>query len=275
MTRAPDAIVCVENGCDPEEVAVVQSEAPNNVIVVVSQQNIGFAPAVNLGMQVAIQGGADWVLLLNNDAVVEPACLDRCLSTALARPRVAAVGPAISFADRPDLLWFAGGKASSWFAVTRHKGLMHSASSPPPSSDTDFVTGCCMLVSVDAWQRVGAFREDFFAYYEDAEWCLRARESGWHCVYVGDVLCTHAVSVSAARSNGLSEITAYYMARNVLRFALDSKRLERRITRTLGVMIIWNAYFALRLMQTRKAVVTTAYIRGFLDALRGRMGPVR
>jgi len=253
----------------------VRAHSPSEVQIVSTAENIGFSPAVNLGMEVALRGGANWVLLLNNDAVVDAKCLERCLVEAQTHPRVAAVGPAIVFADRPQQLWFGGGEVSQWFAFTRHRGLLRAASTPPPSGKTDFVTGCCMLLSKAAWTAIGPFRTDFFAYYEDAEWCQRAAARGWQCRYVGEVLCTHAVGVTSARRNslGLSETTAYYLARNPLRFALETTNPVRRFTRVVGLTIVWNAYNAWRLLLAGRPNIAAAYAIGILDAWRGRMGP--
>lgn len=275
MKPPADVLICVENGCAPEDSKVVRKAAPHSTEFINSPRNIGFAAAVNLGIQKALHSGTDWVLLLNNDAVAAPGCLGRCLEDAATNIRVAAVGPAIAFTDRPDRLWFGGGQVSEWFAFTRHRGLMGSAAKPPPTGDTSFVTGCCMLISTAAWKNIGPFRSDFFAYYEDAEWCQRARASGWRCRYVGEVLCLHAVSVSSSQRNSilLSENTAYYLARNPIRFALDTTQWTHRLSRVLGLMVVWNTYNAWRLLRGRSISAVSAYVTGLVDAFRGRMGP--
>ena len=272
MTIAPDVLVCVENGCSREEVARVRAGAPPGTAVRALPTNTGFAGGVNEGMAIALAAGAEWVLLLNNDAEVEATCLERCLEEAA--PGVAVVGPAVVFADRPDRLWFAGGEVSRFFAYTRHRGLNRPKAELPPTGDTAYVSGCCALVSAAAWERLGPFRAEFFAYYEDAEWCQRARAAGWRCRYVGAALCRHAVSVSSGQraSTGLSENTAYYLARNPLRFALTSRPLALRVTRTVGVMVVWNLYNAWRLLRAGRRRVALAYLEGLRDALTGRMG---
>jgi GT2 family glycosyltransferase len=274
MTLRPDLIVCVENGSAKEGIARVRKEAPPGTALIEMQDNIGFAAAANAGVEHSLEDGAEWILLLNNDALVAPGCLARCLQEGTSHRGVAAVGPAIAFADRPDILWYGGGEMSDWFAFTRHRGLMKSALAPPPTGETAFVSGCCMLLSADAWRSIGSFRSEFFAYYEDAEWCQRARFSGWTCRYVGEVLCAHAVSVSSGRrdSLGLSETTAYYKARNPIRAALDSTSLLRRVTRLIGLLTVWNGYHALRLVQSRRRAVLVAYWKGIVDGFKGRMG---
>ncbi len=277
MQPAPDALVCVAQEFSESEMALLRAEAPPGTVVVDVDRNLGFCSAANLGMERALSLGARWVLLLNNDAKVTGNCLRVCLDEATRGDRVAVVGPAIRFSDVPDELWYAGGRHSHRFAFTQHHGLRRPAVAPPPSSDTEYIPGCCALISAEAWRELGPFRDDFFMYYEDAEWGARARAAGWRLRYVGEVLCSHAVGVSSRLrgSLGLNENTAYYLARNPLRFALDTPAPGLRISRVLGLMVVWNAYNAWRVLQSRRAAVGRAYLCGLRDGFAGRMGPRR
>jgi len=274
MTVAPDLIICVDNGSSAEDVSQLRANMPEKTVLIEVGENLGFDAANNLGMEYALSHNADWILLLNNDATVERECLSRCLAEALATPGVAIVGPAVTFADQPDLLWFGGGKVSDWFAYPRHRGLRQPAASPPPTSDVGYVAGCCALLSAEALRSVGLFRGDFFLVYGDAEWCQRARAAGWRCRYVGEVLCKHAVSASAGKrgSLGLTENSAYYEGRNPLRFALETPQTLRRLTRVTGILVVYGAFNAWRIIQSRQRAVAAAYIQGLADAFRGRMG---
>ena len=274
MTPPPDLLIRVDNGSTSLGIAPVRDSAPKGTLFVDLPTNLGFPAAVNHGMEVAISNGADWTLLLNNDATVDRPCLRRCLQEATVYSKVAAVGPAITFAGHPETLWFAGGQVSRWFAFTRHRGLMRSSANPPPSSRTDFISGCCFVVSSAAWRAIGPFRADYFMYYEDAEWCQRARAAGWQCRYVGEVLCSHAVGLSWNQpgSLGLSPNTAYYLGRNPLRFALETVPIYQRVSRVLGIITVWNVYNAVRTLQSKRISVGLAYLEGLRDAIKGRMG---
>jgi GT2 family glycosyltransferase len=274
MSPAPDLLICIENGSVDGSTAEVKEGAPESVMFIDLVENVGFAEAVNIGVQIAIAAGAEHILLLNNDATVSPDCLRKCLGEFSGQQDVAAVGPAIAFMDAPASLWFGGGLVSDWFSFSRHRGLRKPSASPPPSSDTAFVTGCCMVISGAAWTAVGPFRGELFAYYEDVDWCQRARSAGWRCRYLGEVLCLHAVSVSSATrgSLNLSPRTAYYMARNPMRVALDTKSRTRRLTRVLGLLTVWNAVLAWRLVQTGSVAAAFGCAHGLYDAFRGRMG---
>jgi GT2 family glycosyltransferase len=275
MEVPPTTLICVAQEFTPAEMQYLRAKAPKRTQIVDIDHNRGFSGGANLGVAAALEAGADWVLLLNNDATVSPSCLSRCLGETHREAAVAVVGPAIALADNPERLWYAGGQQSRYFAFTRHRGLRRPSVNLPPSSDTDYVPGCCALISAEAWCVVGPFREDYFAYYEDAEWGSRARDAGWRCRYLGELLCLHDVGVTSLQrgSLGLSENTAYYLARNPLRFALETPAVLLRASRVTGLMTIWNVYNAWRVLRSGKTSVGGSYLRGLRDALRGRMGP--
>ena len=265
----------MDNGSSSEHLAELRLGMPKDTILIELGENMGVAAANNLGMEYALDRDVEWTLLLNNDAIVDPDCLSRCITEATSSERIAVVGPAVAFADRPDVLWFAGGEVSDWFAFPRHRGLRQSAATRPPTSDTAYMSTCCALISSTAWRSAGPFRADYFMYYDDTEWCQRVRAAGWRCRYLGEVLCVHAVSASSGHrgSLGISENMAYYLARNPLRFALETKGILRRISRVIGLLTVYGAYNAGRIMQSRNPAIAKAYIQGLADAVRGQMGP--
>jgi hypothetical protein len=274
MTTPPDLIICVDNGSAPEYLAELRAGMPPGTVLIENGENLGVAAANNIGMAHAISNDVDWTLFLNNDAIVTPECLQRCLDEATSDDRIAIVGPAVTFADRPDVLWLAGGKFSEWFAYTRHRALSQPVEELPPTADVGYMPTCCALVSTRAWQQIGPVREDYFMYYEDTEWCQRARVAGWTVRYLGEILCTHAVSASGGTrgSLGLTENMAYYLARNPLRFAIETSSAVRRVSRIVGLLTIWAGFNTWRVVQSRSPSIGRAYLLGLLDAVRGRMG---
>jgi GT2 family glycosyltransferase len=270
MPLCPETIICVvQEATVPESWRALEP----GIRVVELSDNYGFAHSIDLGVSLALEAGAEWILLLNDDAVVEPSCLARCVQEAQSDSSVAAVGPAVVFGDRPDTIWFAGGRHSDDFLYTRHHALGRTVDKLPVTSDTDYIAGCCMLVRADAWRALGGFREDFFLYYEDVEWCLRARNAGWRCRYVAEVLCRHrAGSSTQDGQRAISATSAYYRARNPLRFARETKSLRRRVTRTAGVLLIRTPYFVFQLIRAHDRQAGRAYLQGLRDGLGGRMG---
>jgi GT2 family glycosyltransferase len=274
MTRPPDVIICVDNGSSAVDLAELRAGMPDATVLIELGANSGVAAGNNAGMAYALSRDVDWTLLLNNDATVAVDCLERCLAEAATTPGAAMVGPAVVFATRPDVIWFAGGQVSDWFGFSRHRGLLEPAAFPPPTGDVGYLATCCALVSSEAFRAVGPFRADYFMYYDDTEWCQRARAAGWRCRYLGEVLCAHAVGASGGRrgSLALSENAAYYLARNPLRFALETPQTVRRVSRVVGLLTVYAAFMAWKSLESRRWAVASAYLQGLADAFHGRMG---
>jgi len=267
-----DSIVCVAQELTAEQIMVLRSAAPN-VVVDVVERNLGYSGAANRGVDRLVAEGCDWVMLVNNDATIDSRALAECLSAARRAPDVAVIGPAVAFADEPEKLWYGGGIFNPIWGFTRHRGLGAPSKRPPATSRTGYVPGCCALVSGAAWKAIGPYRDDYFMYGEDVEWCHRARVAGWSCSYLGEVLCWHAVSVSAAQrgSLSLSPTSAYYLSRNSMRFAIETPNPVLRATRVAGVAAMWA--FNSRRLTGAPRTTARAYAAGLRDAFVGRMGP--
>jgi len=145
-------------------------------------QNLGYGVANNRGIEWALAHGADYVLVVNNDAVVLPGAIGRLVDAASSEEDVAIVAPFIGYHDDPETAWYAGGDFSvlRGLGVHRIKGPAEGLTKP---EEISFATGCVCLISARAIREVGTFAEDFFAYVEDAEFCVRLRRAGYRILY--------------------------------------------------------------------------------------------
>ena len=237
--------------------------------------NLGFAAAANIGINLAESAGATHVVLLNNDATIDPRCVGLCLEEMLSDSRIAVVEPTVAYANRPDRLWFAGARMSKWLALAWNQGALAKASNPPASHDCDYMPSACVLISSTAWGQIGPFMDEYFMYFEDVEWGQRARAAGWRLRYLGKVLSTHVMGGSSvtAGTRFLAENTAYYLARNPVLFAHATSGPLLRATRLFGTLVLWSTYNATRIRPKSWSSVGRAYLEGLVDGLAGRSGP--
>jgi GT2 family glycosyltransferase len=157
-----------------------------------TSKNLGYAGGNNVGVTWALEQGADYVMVLNNDTVVQPGCIGQLLAALEQESGMAAVAPTIVDHARPALMWYAGGH----FSIGKALGISHRTPPTPTTSSLvpcTFLTGCCFLVRAEAWRTIGPFREDFFAYVEDAEWSRRAVVSGRTLGWVPAARIAHKV----------------------------------------------------------------------------------
>jgi GT2 family glycosyltransferase len=192
----PDAVVVVDNASTDGSADLIRARYPQ-VVLIGNDRNLGFAAGCNLGIQYLLDRNFDFVLLLNNDAEVDPECLLELTKAAGAYP-AAAYAPIIFQHDRPEEVWFSGGTIDPLTLEARHETRQPANAELPYS--TGFLTGCCLLLRTDALMRIGLLDTRFFAYYEDVDWCLQAKALGYDLVCVPKATARHEVSHSFRRA---------------------------------------------------------------------------
>ncbi len=177
-------ILVVDNGSRDGSVAAIRERFPQ-VEVVSLPENRGYAGGNNAGIRVALERGAQAVLLLNNDTEVSPDFLSPLLWALDAHPIAGAVCSAIHRIDRPEMLDVAYAEVR----FEQHRAVQLRGVNSLPGNGfearrpVEVAVGCCVLLTARALEDVGLFDESYFAYHEDVDWCLRARRIGYQLIY--------------------------------------------------------------------------------------------
>jgi GT2 family glycosyltransferase len=190
-------IVVVDNGSTDGSVQAIGAAFPH-VPVLEMEQNLRFAGGSNAGMRYALKHGADCVLLLNNDTVVDRDFLSFLVARLQADPSAGMVAPKIYYHEEPNRIWFAGGSISMWRGTMRHIGIreLDDGRFDAPR-EIEYASGCCILTARSVVERIGMLDESFFMYTEDADWSLRCRRAGFRIIYEPRARVWHKLSVSA------------------------------------------------------------------------------
>ncbi len=138
---------------------------------IISEKNRGFASGANLGIRFALERTAEYILLLNNDAKLERKTLSKMMRFA-EKLGPSIVSPKIVFPDGKE--WFSGGKINWVRFRSQHKGYK---ANKKDQENTEYVPGCAMLIEKTLFSTIGLFDEQFFLYYEDVDFCLRAHKA--------------------------------------------------------------------------------------------------
>jgi len=170
--------------------------------------NLGFGGAANIGLRVAIESGTEYLLLLNNDTIADPGLIERLTEFARQDSARGIVAPSIYYLHSPDRLWSAGGEISLGRCLCRQ--LTEGGEAP---RQVDYASGCAFLVSAKMIERVGLLDPRFFMYFEEVDWCLRARRAGFEIWHLPQAKVWHAVSATLGDNSAAIQ---YYMARNRL-----------------------------------------------------------
>ena len=230
-------------------------------------ENRGYAAGVNAGLKLAMDEGADYVLLLNNDIELDAGAVSALVAVA-ARPGSAFVGPLIYYADRPSVLWSAGGEVSFWTGNIRHVGLREEDEGQYAGvREVDYVTACAVLASAVAIRTIGPMDESYYMYNEDTDWCVRARAAGFDVLVAAESKIWHKVSMSSG--GGLTPFKVYHRLRSSLRyFSLYARPYHWLgiVPATAGRM----AAFAVAETLSGHGAIVAALARGIRDSATGR-----
>lgn len=231
-------------------------------------KNYLYAGGNNAGIKRALAAGADYILLLNNDTIVTPGFLAPLVDCAGRHPDAAAVGPKIYHADRPELIWYGGGRISFLMGRLSHAELRKN-DSPRSSVErrTGWVTGCALFGSAEAFRTVGLLDESYGMFTEDVDWCWRAILSGYTCWFAPDSQIYHAVSASTG--GGLTRFKVYHRVRSTFLFFRRYASWFHWLT--IPFFVIGGAV-RLALWETAKgnAAIIGSLLRGLRDAAFGR-----
>ncbi len=254
----------MENGStdgSPERIA----QAFPQVAQLCIPKNLGFAGGYNAGIRYALEHGADFVFMLNNDTLAPPGMLEPLVEAA-APPDVAAAAPLIFYADAPERVWSAGAGRSPWtLELTENHGRAAGFEQQEQPVEREFLSGCALLLKREALEKVGLFDEGFFLYYEDSDYSLRLRQAGYRLLLVPRARLWHKVSRSSLGSDSPGE--RYWMARSSVRFFRKHVRGPRWL-----VVIPWRLGSAckttFRLLRHGNFRAAWYYWRGLRDGLR-------
>ena len=261
-TVDPATVIVIDNGSADGSVEMIRARFPA-VTVIAQASNLGFAKAANIGIAHALTGGADGVLLLNNDTTVAPDTLVRLAEQLARSDRIGALSAKIFLTEQPGRLWSVGGVYRDHNVIDLGSGELDQGQYD--HAQLDFVYGCAMLLSARMLYVVGGFDERFFMYYEDVDLCLRARAAGYKVALAPDAHVWHLGSRSTSAKPGLK---LYYEGRS--RQLFYAKHLSGPARqRFYGSELRYIISLTLERLRAGNPRGALAYVRGCLAALVG------
>ncbi len=208
-------IVVVDNGSRDGSPHYLRKAFPQ-ITVIENGRNLGFAAGCNVGMKRALEDGAEYVLLVNNDTLVDRGLLRELVAEAERNPEAAIVSPRIYYYDFPDRIWWVGGTYNGWIGIPRHLDLRKKISARHEKSrNLEWATGCAMLVRCSVLREIGLFDERFFGQCEDVDLSLRARAGGYSVRYAPEAKLWHKEGIDY-RKNAGEQARKFTGARNLL-----------------------------------------------------------
>ncbi len=205
----------------PIEISTISKEESkrnllNNkqLILIKNEINYGYAEGNNIGIKFALKNlNSDYILLLNNDMVVDKDFLNFLLLEGEKEENVGLLGPKIYYYDNPNTIWCIGGKIDWKLARGIHIGINSLDNGQyDEKKNFDYISGSSLLIKKELIENIGLLDKKFFLYFEETDLALRASENGYKNLYVPNAKVWHKISKSGG---GISKpIGLYYITRN-------------------------------------------------------------
>lgn len=193
----------------------LSGEVGDDVFFIQNKENLGYSGGNNVGIKQALKEKADYILVLNPDTEVKDDAIFQMLKV-VEQEGVGIVGPKIYFADKKTI-WYAGGIFDFNSVIGKHRGVDElDRAQYDITSETDFVTGAAIMISKQVIEKIGLFDERYFLYYEDSDYCVRAKKAHFKIMYVPEAIVYHLNAQSTKLGSPLQD---YYITRNRLLFA--------------------------------------------------------
>lgn len=267
-------IVVADNNSNDKTDEIIEKKFPN-VILIKSSKNVGFAAGNNKGLKYLYKNGFDYFLLINPDTVVNKNLISKLIKIFRINQRIGIVGSVITYFNKRDKIWFGGGVLNTVWCYTRHK-LMNTNLKDQnlKQSETDYITGCCCMIKRELLTRVGLLRTDYGSYFEDVDYCYRAKRAGFFIILCPESLVLHKVSSSFGieGKNILTPTRAYFFARNPFIFIKKELKKGERLTPILGQFIIRFPYYLFDMIRNRSWNAIPNYILGLKDGINLLLG---
>ncbi|MFH1754966.1 MAG: glycosyltransferase family 2 protein, partial [Candidatus Latescibacterota bacterium] len=194
---SPLTVYLVDNASTDGSADAVRAAYGGRIRMIENAKNLGFAGGNNIGIRQALDDGADYVLLLNNDTTVAPDMISHMARAARDNPRMGVFGPKIYYESPPDQIWFAGGEVLLARGTARHIGIREKDSGQfDEAREVDYVSGCALMVRGTVIHDIGLLDESYEMYFEDTDFCMRAKLAGAGCYYVPQGRMWHKISPS-------------------------------------------------------------------------------
>ncbi len=220
-TSIAHEIIVADNGSTDGTVAMLAEEFPR-VQVLPGTHNEGFAVPMNRAMR---RARGDYIALLNPDTLVHPAAFDRLVAFLERTPEAGIAGPKVLNPDGTLQAPCRRGDSRPWAVISYFSGLSRLFPERPffngyllshldedQTYPVDGVSGSCMVIRREVVEAIGYLDERFFAYQEDADYCLRARQAGWRVYYYPEAQITHFGGQGGSRAQPYRAIWAWHQS---------------------------------------------------------------
>jgi len=205
-------VIVLDNGSVDGSVSEIRNQYPHIQMIPLTE-NLGYAGNNNIGVKLALEQGAEWILILNDDTVLESTCLANLMHGMVANPEIGIAGPMVYHFNEPDVIQSAGGILGKYWNSSHLGQNELDRGQYSKLHSVDWISGCAILVRRAVIEQVGMLDPNYFLYWEETEWCLRASRAGWKIAHIPQAKLWHK---GVQRNYQPKPYVTYYITRNHL-----------------------------------------------------------
>jgi GT2 family glycosyltransferase len=272
--RLPDELLIIDNGSNDGSYEKIKSEFAKIPYIrfILNEDNFGFAKGVNIGiMNYLNKTGFSYLILLNQDTVVDEHFIEECFKTMKKDPEIGIVGPRIYYYNNPHKIWH------GWIFFNRIKcGMIIPEKNKNDEQvgvqdrETEFLTGCAMMINKHIFKRTGLFNENFFFYFEDSDFCLKVRKAGYRLWYNSKAKVWHKIT-DIARDR-TSPHVLYNIAKGYLIFLRSNFSFSYMLYGIFLHFVLYTPFRLWQIMNGSKSVdAIISWFKGTIDGLKMRI----
>jgi GT2 family glycosyltransferase len=262
------SILVLDNHSTDGSVEAIQEQFPQVEIVPIAE-NRGYAGNNNVGIDIAVKKGADWVFVLNEDTILDPDCLGRLVEVGEEDARTGIVGPMVYHFDEPKYIQSAGGMLGPyWQSIHLAKDELDTGQWKDVHP-VEWISGCAIMVRRAAIEQAGMIDERFFYYWEETEWCLRIGKAGWKVLHIPAARLWHK---GVQRNYSPKPSLMYYSTRNRLLMISKHHAPLKIWTQAWGEILSTLVSWTVKPKWRDKRAFRDAMGQGAFDFLRQKWG---
>src|SRR5699024_601070 len=221
------SVIVIDNGSSGQSVEEIGKRFPE-VLLNQNESNLGFAGGNNVGIRYALERGADYVWLLNNDTVVDREALSTLVEYMNGRPNIGICGSKLIYYHKQDTLQaLGGGYFNKWLGTVTTLGnrqpIDRNFDKEEVEDSLDYIIGASMMVSKNFLEVVGLLNEDYFLYFEELDWAMRAKQK-FSLGFCPQSIVYHKEGASTGadlQKRSRSKQSDYYQLKNRLKFTCN------------------------------------------------------
>jgi GT2 family glycosyltransferase len=235
QTHLNYVLYIIDNASSDDTLSKISKYNDERIVLIANKDNVGVAAGNNQGIKSSLSSNCTHVLLINNDTAFEPQFTEKLLA-GLKAYRCDMVTPKIMHYNQPEVIWSAGGYFDKYRA---NAGKEIGANQIDKgeydiSIQVDYSSTCCLLICSDVFQSVGLMDEKYFCYFDDTDFCLRARQQQKILYYIFDAKMFHNASSLTGGCN--SPFSIKQSARNKVFFI---RKHYRSPLKNIWIYLYW------------------------------------